>query len=335
MKRSGCFILGMSLLLCASLALNALLFFVAIGTTASLGSMQSRSAQLPVDEQVLVEGEDGSQNKIAVIDLNGVISSGMPGELTDSMVDDIKYLLEKAVKDTHVKAIVVRIDSPGGEVTASDVLYKAIADARHIKPVVIYMGSVAASGGYYAACGGSYVMAAETTITGSIGVIIQTLNYEDLLGKVGLDAVVFKSGRLKDMLSGSREMTPEEEKYVQAMVMQTYDKFVSIVAKERKLPEAELRAGLADGRIISGIDAAAADLIDEVGYVEDAYGKARELGKAKGATVVRYAPQFRLGNLLRLMGKSPGSKMQITLASELMPKLEPGKMYFLPGHFAL
>jgi len=147
---------------------------------------------------------------------------------------------------------VLSIDSPGGEVTASDVIYSAVCKARKQKPVVVYMGSMAASGGFYVACGGSYLMANDTTLTGSIGVIIQTLNYQQLLGKIGVEAVVFKSGQFKDILSGSRQMTPEEKEYIQKLVMQTYGKFVGIVATERKLPVEQLTKGIADGRIISG-----------------------------------------------------------------------------------
>ena len=110
---------------------------------------------------------------------------------------------------------------------------------------MIYFNSIGASGAYYAACGASYIMCNATTFTGSIGVIISTLNYRDLLGKVGLEAVVFKSGKFKDMLSGAREMTPEEKAYVEGLVMQSYDRFVGIVARSRNLDEQSLRmAGL-------------------------------------------------------------------------------------------
>src|SRR5437764_253643 len=114
------------------------------------------------------------------------------------------------------------------------------------------MDSLAASGGYYVSCGGRYLMANETTITGSIGVIIQTLNYEQLFNKIGLASVVFKSGKFKDMLNGARPITPEERDYVQSFIMKTYDKFLGIVAKERDVPADVLRNTVADGRILSG-----------------------------------------------------------------------------------
>src|SRR5207244_2181649 len=142
-------------------------------------------------------------------------------------------------------------------------------------------------------------MANETTITGSIGVIIQTLNYEQLFNKVGLAAVVFKSGKFKDLLNGARPMTPEEREFVQNFVMKTYDKFLGIVAKERNLPADGLRNSIADGRIFSGKDALENKLIDGVGQIEDAYAKAKQLSGAPEAAVVRYAAPFSLGRFFR------------------------------------
>src|SRR5205814_8909516 len=130
--------------------------------------------------------------------------------------------------------------------------------------------SLTASGGYYIACGGKFLMANETTITGSIGVIIQTLNYEQLFNKIGLASVVFKSGKLKDILNGARPMTPEERELIQSFVMQTYDKFLGIVSKERSLPADMLRNTLADRRILSGKEALNNKLIDGLGQIDDA-----------------------------------------------------------------
>jgi protease-4 len=251
------------------------------------------------------------------------------------MVDDLRMQLHQAAMDDDVKAIVLYVDSPGGEVTASDVIYNAVTVARARKPVVVYMGSLAASGGYYVSCGGSWLIADDTTLTGSIGVIIETLNYESLLGKIGLQSIVFKSGQFKDMLNGARQMTPEEKAYVQDMVMQTYGKFVGIVARERKLPEDQLRTGLADGRVISGRDALNDKLIDGLGQIEDAYQKARELGNAPDAPVVRYEAQFRFGKLLRMVtGRSESSRVEVELPGAITPHLEAGRLYLLPSFFA-
>src|SRR5205814_4943979 len=241
--------------------------------------------------------------------------------------------LQQAREDDRVKAVVLEVDSPGGEVTASDIIYNAVVKTRAKKPVIVYMDALAASGGYYVSCGGKYLMANETTITGSIGVIIQTLNYEQLFNKVGLASVVFKSGKFKDLLNGGRAMLPEEREFVQSFVMKTYDKFLGIVAKERNLPADSLRNGIADGRILSGKDALENRLIDAVGQIEDAYAKARQLASAPDAHIVRYAAPFSLGRFLRALGQTSQSKVRIELPKQLVPQLESGRAYFLPSFY--
>lgn len=279
-------------------------------------------------------GARGSSDKIALILLRGLISSSVPGSVGDSMVDDMRIALEQARDDEHVRAIVLEIDSPGGEVTSSDVIYNAVVKARAKKPVVVYMDSLAASGGYYVACGGKFLMANETTITGSIGVIIQTLNYEQLFNKIGLASVVFKSGKFKDMLNGARPITPEERDYVQSFVMKTYDKFLGVVSKERNLPADGLRNTIADGRILSGKDALDNKLVDGLGQIDDAFAKAKQMGNAPAATVVKYGPPFSLGRFFRALGKSGENKLELTLPKQLIPQLETGRAYFLPSFYA-
>jgi protease-4 len=328
-QRSGCLVLaliGSLLLLGLSVALNLLL---------AAGSSVTSERPPKYEKQTLVPGKDSDSDQIAVIYLRGIISGMEPGSFGDTMVDDVKLQLRQAADDPKVKAVVLHIDSPGGEVTASDVIYNAVKKFRdEKKPVVIYMGSLAASGGYYVACAGNHVIANETTFTGSIGVIMQTLKYKQLFEKVGLESVVFKSGKFKDMLSGARDLTDDERDYIQKMVMETYDKFLGIVAKARNLPEDQLRNGLADGRVISGKDALEAKLIDQVGFVEDAYAKAMQLGKTSNARVFRYESPGGLSRFLRLLGK-PGSesKVQVELTGSLAPKIEAGKFYYLPGYY--
>ena len=334
-NRFGCLGVGLVVLLALSLLLNFI--FVVAGSTSVATSAMGVRAQTPkFDEGIVAPGRDGSDDKIAVISLRGIISAMEPGAIGDTMVEDIKLQLAQAVADEKVKAIVLHIDSPGGEVTASDTIYNAVRRARDKKPVVVYMGSLAASGGYYVACGAKWLVANESTVTGSIGVIMQSLNYEGLMDKVGVHTLTFKSGKMKDMLSGSRQPTDEEKAYLQALIMQTYGKFVGIVAKERGLPEQELRDGIADGRVVSGKDALAAKLVDQLGEVEDAYAKAKELGNAAGASIIRYEASFKFGRLLRLLGKSDArqSKIEIDITKALAPRLEAGKLYFLPSFYA-
>jgi protease-4 len=330
-KRFGCLGIGLVILLAISLLLN---FVFIAGKTAGAASSSILPPTLPQFEEALVVPGKDSDQRIAVIYLRGIISGAEPGALGETAVDDLKMQLSQAAEDAKVKAVVVHVDSPGGEVTASDIIYNAVRRVREKKPVVIYMGSLAASGGYYVACGGNWLIANETTFTGSIGVIMQTLNYEQLFGKVGLAVQTFKSGKFKDMLSGSRPITPEEAEYVNGLVMQTYDKFVGIVAKERQLPEDQLRSGVADGRVISGKDALTAKLINQLGEVEDAYAKAKKLAKAPDAVVIRYEAPFKLGRLFRLLGESPKSSIEVNVTQPLLPKLEMGRLYFLPSHYA-
>ena len=328
--RSGCLWSVLGVVLFLSLLLNLALV---ARRTKQVGTNLVAAAKPAerLEERLVAEGS--SSERVAVIPLRGLISSGISGRIGTTMVDDVKIQLHQAVNDPRIKAIVLAIDSPGGEVTASDIIYNAVRKAREKKPVVISMGSMAASGGYYAACGGSYLIANPTTFTGSIGVIIQAFRYNDLLGKVGVAPETFKSGEFKDMLSGTREMTQKERDYIQALVMQTYGRFVGIVAKERKLPEAELRSGVADGRVVTGEDALAARLVDELGEIEDAYAKARALGGAPDASVIAYEEPFRIGRLFRFFGSeaSTHGKLEINLSTLPLLPLEPGRAYLLPS----
>ena len=333
MKKSGCLMLFLFVAVCASMFVN-LLLLAALGTkgASSVAGVKLLAPKV-FEERVLVEGESASA-KVAVIPLDGVIAFGQSGSLGNSMVDDLKAALEQAERDREIKAVVLQVDSPGGEITASDVLYNAIGRLARHKPVVVYFNSIGASGAYYAACGAHWIMCNNTTFTGSIGVIISTLNYRELFGKLGLQSVTFKSGKFKDMLNGARELSEEEKAYVQSLVMQSYDRFVGIVARSRKLDEKDLREGVADGRILSGTDAYAARLVDELGYIEDAYDKASELGGFPNAQVVIYERSYSLDKFFRMFSESRASaKIELNL----LPKathLEPGRVYLLPAFFA-
>src|SRR3954467_495526 len=272
-RRLGCLSIFLFIALCASLFVN---FVLMIAAFQRVGGIREAEPIPRFREILLQRGARATTDKIAVITMRGLISSSIPGNVSDSMVDDLRVALQQAREDHRVKAIVLEIDSPGGEVTASDEIYNAVVKTRDVKPVVIYMDTLAASGGYYVSCGGKFLMANETTITGSIGVIIQTLNYEQLFNKLGLASVVFKSGKFKDILNGARPMTPEERDYIQNFVMKTYDKFLGVVASERHLDANQLRNSIADGRIMSGKDALDNKLVDSVGQIEDAFTKAKE-----------------------------------------------------------
>jgi protease-4 len=289
---------------------------------------------MPALQEITVEDGAAGAGKIAVIPVQGIIYTDDQTEWGTSMVDDIKNALRTALEDDSVKAVVLAVNSPGGEVTASDIIYHEVLKVQKKKPVVVAMTSLAASGAYYIACAADWIVANETTFTGSIGVIIQSLNYEGLFDKVGLDAVVFKSGKFKDMLSGSRPMTPEEQAYVESMVMQVYERFLGIVSRARNLPADGLRDTFADGRIITGKDAKEAGLVDQLGYVEDAYDKARALADAPDAGVIRYQSGINFQRLLRLIGAGAQSKVQVQLDGAPRFRLQPGQAYLLPEFYA-
>jgi protease IV len=329
-RKLGCLTLFLFLALCASALVNV---FLVVGLIGRVSTGFVREDVPPRFRELMVQsGARTSNDRIAVIPLRGLISTSVPGNASDDMVDDMRLALQQARDDDRVKAVVLEVDSPGGEVTAADIIYNAVVKTRARKPVVVYMDSLAASGGYYVSCGGKYLMANDTTITGSIGVIIQTLNYEQLFNKVGLASIVFKSGKFKDLLNGARPMTPEERDFVQAFVMKTYDKFLGIVAKERSLSADGLRNSIADGRILSGKEALANKLIDGVGQIEDAYAKARQLADAPDAKVVKYVAPFSFGRFFRALGEN--GKLQLELPPQLTPRLESGRAYYLPSFYA-
>jgi protease IV len=331
-RKLGCLSIFLFVALCASVFVNLVLVASLFHRMATGGYDQEYAARF---REVTVErGTGASSDKIAFITMRGLISTSIPGNVGDTMVDDLRTALRQARDDNRVKAVVLEVDSPGGEVTAADEIYDAVVKTRARKPVVIHMDTLAASGGYYVSCGGKFLMANETTITGSIGVIIQTFNYEQLFNKVGLASVVFKSGKCKNMLNGARQITPEERELVQSFVMKTYDKFLGIVAKERNLPADMLRNTIADGRILSGKDALEHKLIDGLGQIEDAFAKARELGGAPSAAIVKYGPPFSLSRFFRAFGQSGDSKIQLELPKQLIPQLESGHAYLLPSYYA-
>lgn len=224
----------------------------------------------------------GGGDAVAMIDLNGVITSDQPQlniasqGITPGLVEN---LLDQASSLDQVKAIVVRVNSPGGSVVASDEIYHMLLDYE--KPVVIWMGETAASGGYYISCAGDYVYAHPDTLTGSIGVITQFINVQDFLEEYGIEATVITSGPHKDMGSLFRGMSEEERDIWNKMIDQIYDNFVQIVVEARDLPVETVRE-LADGRVYTGQQALNNGLVDAVGLTSDAVSKAAELGGIEG-----------------------------------------------------
>ena len=298
-------------------------------------------------EEVVTEDNDASV-KIAVIEVDGIITSQAIDQGGFSLVDVIKAKLKRAEEDDRVKAVILKVDSPGGEVLASDEINRAIADfqtKRHGKPVVCSMGNLAASGGYYVAAPCRWIVANDLTITGSIGVILSTWNYRGLMNKVGLRPETFKSGKYKDMLGGSRDpdsITPEEREMVQALVDETYGKFKNAVASGRKRAAeknkdegralAEDWADYADGRILSGTEAFKLGFVDELGTFEDAIKRTKSIAGIRDANLVEYQQRYDISDLFRLFGQTEGRVIKVDLGLEV-PKLRAGQLYFLSPTF--
>ncbi len=219
----------------------------------------------------------GFGEKIAVVEIKGVIANVQP---------TIKELTEFS-EDASVKAVVLRIESPGGGVSASQELYEEIGRTAKKKPVVASMGSVAASGGYYIAAAAKKIYANPGTITGSIGVILQFTNLEDLFKKIGFRMEVVKSGAYKDVGNPAREMTPEERAYLQEMIDNVHQQFVRDVARGRRM-QVEKVQEVADGRIFTGEQAKELGLVDELGNLQDAIDAAAEMAAIEGEPKIIY-----------------------------------------------
>ena len=215
----------------------------------------------------------GTGGKVALIELIVPILSS----------EETVRQFRKYRETSSVKAIVFRIDSPGGGVAASQEIYEEVRKTRESgKPVVVSMGAVAASGGYYVACGADRIMANPGTLTGSIGVIFQFLQFEELMKKVGVEANTFKSGELKDIGSPFRKSTAREREYFAGLVGDVYDQFINVVSRERHLTLNHVKK-YADGRVFTGRQALSWGFVDTLGTYEDAISLAGSLGGIKGS----------------------------------------------------
>jgi protease IV len=246
----------------------------------------------PLEEEA-VEGKGTA--KIPMIDLSGVLSDepvslsiGSPPPRVP-LVARIREELRKAEKDEDVRALIVRINSPGGTITASDIIYRELRGFRQRKgvPVIAAIMDVGASGAYYAALAADKILAHPTTVTGSIGVLMVTVNAQGLLEKVGVTAVPIKSGPYKDAGSPFRPLAPEERAIFQSVVDDMQNRFLRLIGESRAMDAQRVRTA-ADGRIFTADQALALGLIDRIGYLDDAVAMAREAAGVAEATVVMY-----------------------------------------------
>jgi len=263
----------------------------------------------PVQEMQLSGTGDA---KVLLLDLSGMISSQDKDGLIPqpNMLATFKEELTRAAKDEKVKAVVVRINSPGGTVNASDILYHELKEFKAKKkvPVVASMMDVAASGGYYLAMAADSILVHPSTVTGSIGVIMLTVNAKGLLEKVGVEASAITSGPRKDMGSPFRTMTAEERGIFQTVIDSFYHRFLAVVQEGRPQLSADQIKTLADGRIYSGEQAKTAGLVDNIGYLDDAVELAKKQAGLEEARVVTYGRRGEYQNNIysRLFGTSSG-----------------------------
>ncbi len=242
-----------------------------------------------------------SSPKIAIIDVKGVISDYM------FIIDNI----QRAQNDPSIKAVVIAVDSPGGSVGAAQEIYSAVEKLRKHKPVVVSMGNVAASGGYYISVPANVIYANPGTITGSIGVIIQHINISKVLEKLGIKVENIKSGKNKDILFPNNQLTPQQKKLIMETIQDVYNQFLEDVVKYRPI-NMEVLKKYADGRILTGRQAKKIKLVDKLGNIQDAINEAKNLSGLRGRKVLIIRLKKEEGILKKILD----SKVDI---SEIIP----------------
>jgi protease-4 len=259
-----------------------------------------------------------SKSRVAVVELAGVMTSSHDVGSRAVSARKVIAQLEKYRDDDSVKAIVLRLDTPGGTVVAAQEIHGEVLRLRAGtgKKVVVSMGDLAASGGYYVACAADRIFASPGTLTGSIGVIMQFPNYQGLFGKIGLGTNTIKSGEFKDVGNGAREMSDRDRGLLQGLVDDVYSQFVEAVAAGRRMSPERVRT-LADGRVFSGRQAQQLGLVDELGDLDAAIAAAGKLAGIEGKPdVVRETPRRGIWDLLdaRMAGIFPAALSQETQA---------------------
>jgi protease-4 len=239
-------------------------------------------------------------DKVAVIPLSGTITAGSSFFSPTITPEVVREQLDRAEKDRAVKAVVLRVESPGGVVAPCQEILEEIEKVKQSKPIVVSMGEQVTSGGYYISCKADKIVALPGTLTGSIGVIAEIPNVQGLYEKLGIQMQIFKGGKYKDMYAGLRELTPEEQEIMQEMVDVYYEQFVAVVAEGRGLSTEQVR-NLATGQIYTGADAKELGLVDALGGLDTAIDLAAQLASVVSPAVEYYQqPRPSLRSLLGL-----------------------------------
>jgi protease-4 len=317
------------------LIVAALLLIVASGC--GIPSFLVTPVQEPqkLEEQTVVSGKTWGAPKVAIIEVEGMLmnakSGGMlqPGE---NKVSRFTQELELAAKDPAVKAVVLRVNSPGGTVTASDIMYEQVLrfKARTKKPVVAALQDVAASGAYYVSCAADRIVAHPTSVVGSIGVIFNTINVVGTMEKIGVKSEAIKSGPMKDMGSPFKELDPKARDLMQQMVNEYYGRFVGVVTSHRKLAD---RTITTDGRVFSGEQGVKMGLVDRTGLVEDAVEEAKSLAGVSDAAVIVYRRSYGYSGSVYASGETiPTPRANVNVMELKIPGLTdrlPAGFYYL------
>jgi protease-4 len=303
---------------------------LAAGCSAISLDLQPRIRPL-VEETV----EGSGQAKILLLDLSGVLAEDVPALTLGAppprvpLLARVREELKKAEADDRVKALVVRINSPGGTITASDIIHRELSafKARRKVPVVAAIMDVGASGGYYAALAADRIVAHPTSVTGSIGVVMLTVNAQGLLEKLGVAPLAIKSGRMKDAGSPFRRLTDEEQAVFQGVIDDMHGRFVRLIATSRHIPEERVRA-LADGRIYTAEQARGLGLVDGVGYLDDALETARQAaGLAEARVIMYHRPREYRANVYSSTPASPSSEAALAHLAALVAGSGPRFFY--------
>ena len=303
---SGGFLRGCLIVLAVFIVIGFLGFLALTTVTGIIIGMIGETATAASTDYTaeFISGNQEAENRIAVIDVKGTITSD--SESFGSLVANSKQivkLIRAAKDDDSVKAIIIDLDTPGGEVTASDEIYHELKLCG--KPVVAMMNTLAASGGYYVACGANKIVANKFTMTGSIGVIMSTVDVSALLDWAKVKPEFYTSGKMKAMLNPALPTTEEEAKVVQALVMDAYKEFAGIVSEARKIPLEKITDGeLGDGRVFDGEQALANGLVDQLGYFSTAEDAALELAGLTRETcsIERFKTSASLADILGMFG---------------------------------
>ncbi len=316
------------------LAITIILFLLVLSAGCTCFSIPVMERERSLGETV-VSGE--GKDKILIIDISGVISTkergGMlPFQKESSIVSRVREELKKAARDKRIKGLIIRINSPGGTATASDIIYREINKFKEEKrmPVIACIMELAASGGYYVAVSADTIIAHPTSITGSIGVIALKFNAEGLMDKIGIKNETITAGDKKDFLSPLRPMTKEEREIIQNILNDLHARFMNIVAKGRKELSVEQVRGLADGRVFTAEQAVQDKLIDEIGYMDDAIDLAKKrAGIDEAKVIVYHRPYSYKNNIYSRMKNSDFKNINLVNVDlgGLLDNMELGFMY--------